>query len=144
MLVLHAPEQVARDARFPARVAFLPTSAFRTVLLNVGLARTLLTGQRAEAFSYTAPERIRAAPVDGRADIYSLGVLAYQMLAGMLPFHYPNPGATLIAHLRQPPPDPRSRVPTLSAETAMALLRALAKDPRERFGTAGEFVAQLQ
>jgi serine/threonine-protein kinase len=144
MLVLREPEQLPRDARFPARVAFLPSTAFRTVLLHVGLARALRSGQRGAGLAYTAPEQITAAPVDGRADLYSLGALAYQMLAGMLPFAQPSAGALIMAHLRQPPPDPRSRVPSLSPAIAAALMRSIAKDPAARFGTAGEFVAALR
>ncbi len=143
MLVLREPEQMQRDARFPSRVAFLPSSAFRTVLLHVGLARALNSGRRGSALPYTAPEHIRAAPVDSRADIYSLGALAYQMLAGMLPFPQPSPGALVVAHLRQAPPDPRGRVPSLSPAIAEALVRAIAKDPEARFATAGEFIQAL-
>jgi serine/threonine-protein kinase len=66
------------------------------------------------------------------------------MLAGMLPFAQPNPGALVMAHLRHPPPDPRSRVPSLSPAIATALMQSMAKDPAARFGTAGEFVAALQ
>ena len=52
-------------------------------------------------------------------------------------------GALVIAHLRQAPPDPRTRVPSLSPAIAQALMRALAKAPKARFATAGEFVAAL-
>jgi serine/threonine-protein kinase len=144
MLVLREPEQMQRDARFPSRVAFLPSSAFRTVLLHMGLARALHSGRRGEALPYTAPEQIRADPVDGRADIYSLGALAYQMLAGMLPFPQVTPGALVIAHLRQAPPDPRARVASLSPPIAEALMRAIAKDPQDRFPTAGAFIDALE
>lgn len=144
MLVLREPGQLPRDARFPARVAFLPTEAFRTVLLHIGLARALHSGRRGAALPYTAPELIRNAPSDGRADVYSLGVLAYQLLAGMLPFPQVTPGALVIAHLRQAPPDPRSRVSSLSPAVALALMRAIAKDPQDRFSSAGAFIDALE
>jgi serine/threonine protein kinase len=90
---------------------------------------------------YIAPEQIQAsAQVDGRADIYALGAMAYQMLTGELPFKHANPGALLMAHLMQPPPDPRELVADLSEDAAYALRRAMAKDPHDRWRTAGEFV----
>ena len=143
MLVLREHDHLERDARFPARAAFLPTTAFRTVLMNHGLSGLLHTGRHQEALGYTAPEQIRAGQVGAGADIYSLGALAYLLLAGVLPFQHQHPGALAIAHLRQAPPDPRGRVPALSAATADALRRALSKAPSERFATAGEFVAAL-
>jgi hypothetical protein len=144
MLVLREHDKLARDARFPARAAFLPTTAFRTVLMNHGLARLLGTGRHVEALGYSAPEQISAGPVDARSDIYSFGALAHLLLAGVLPFEHRNPGALAIAHLRQAPADPRGRVPAMPQATADALRRALAKDPAERFASAGEFVAALQ
>jgi serine/threonine-protein kinase len=143
MLVLREPEHLPRDARFPSRVAFLPSEAFRTVLLHVGLARAVESGLRGGGLPYLAPERLRGAPASAPADLYALGVLAYQMLAGMLPFASPSPTALAIAHLRQSPPDPRARVPGLSPLIAAGLMRAIAKDPGERFASAGEFVRAL-
>ncbi len=122
----------------------------RAVLMDFGIARILTGGTRLTAtgtmgtFDYIAPEQIQAASdVDGRADVYSLGVMAYQMLAGRLPFDAAHPAALLIAHLNQPAPDPRQLNPHLPEGAAAALLRALAKKPDQRFSTAGEFVAAL-
>jgi serine/threonine-protein kinase len=72
-----------------------------------------------------------------------MGVAVYKMLTNRLPFRRNSAGALLIAHLRQPPPDPRDFVPELPAGVARAILRALAKDPKQRFDTAGEFAAAL-
>jgi serine/threonine-protein kinase len=134
---------LARDARFPARAAFLPPSAFRTVLLNPGLSAALDTGLRPEALGYLAPERLRGGPPAPAADRYALGALAYLLLAGQLPFPHQHPGALAMAHLCQPAPDPRRRVVGFPAPMALALLRMLAKDPAGRFATAREFVAAL-
>jgi serine/threonine-protein kinase len=93
---------------------------------------------------YMAPEQIQSASqVDSRADIYALGVLAYRMVAGVLPFTGENPGEVLAGHLHHPVPDPRSLVPALPAHSAAALLRAMAKAPDDRFATASQLVAAL-
>ena len=143
MLVLREPEHMQRDARFPSRVAFLPTEAFRIVLLHVGLAAAVDSGRRGGGLPYLAPEVIRGAPASPRSDLYAFGALAYQILAGMLPYASASPSALVIAHLRQAPPDPRARVAGLSPTIAAALMRAIAKAPEERFATAGEFVSAL-
>jgi serine/threonine-protein kinase len=70
--------------------------------------------------------------------------MAYQMLTGRLPFEHRNPGAVVMAHLMQPPPDPRELAPDLPEHVAEGLARALAKKPEERYGRAGEFVQFLE
>ena len=95
-------------------------------------------------FGYIAPEQIQGSDsVDLRADIYALGVMVFQMLTGKLPFPTHNPGATLIAHLQQPPPDPRLLRDGLNHRTAETVLQALEKNPDNRFKSAGEFAKAL-
>jgi hypothetical protein len=125
-------------------------SSFRAVLTDFGIAK-ILGGHTAMTrtgmlgtFDYIAPEQIQAsADVDRRADVYAFGVLTYEMLTGALPFGHSNVGALLLAHLNQPPPDPRNLVPDLTSDAAHAIRRAMAKSPAERFATAGEFAAAL-
>jgi serine/threonine-protein kinase len=103
------------------------------------------TGFMLGTFDYIAPEQIQeSSTVDGRADIYSFGVMVYQLLTGELPFKHVNPGALLIAHLNQPPPDPRDIMPDIPEHTAKALQRAMAKKPEERFATAIEFFTETE
>jgi serine/threonine-protein kinase len=126
-------------------------SSFRAVLTDFGIAKILgghtamtRTGGMLGTFDYIAPEQIQAsADVDRRADVYAFGVLTYEMLTGELPFGHSNVGALLLAHLNQPPPDPRNLVPDLTSDAAHAIRRAMAKSPAERFATAGEFAAAL-
>jgi serine/threonine-protein kinase len=93
---------------------------------------------------YMAPEQIQSpSTVDSSADIYALGVLAYRMVTGVLPFTGENPGEVLAGHLHRPVPDPRSLVLALPAHSAVALKRAMAKAPDDRFPTASQLVAAL-
>jgi serine/threonine protein kinase len=124
---------------------------YRAVLMDFGIARIisdvtsrLTTTGMMGTIDYIAPEQIQgSADVSGSADIYSLGVMTFQMLTGRLPFIHSNPAAMLIAHLMEPVPDPRTVRPDLPDRAGSAILRALAKKPEERFATATEFVAAI-
>lgn len=112
--------------------------------MAAGMTRLTASGSFVGTLDTIAPEQIQGAEeVDGRADVYSLGVVAYQTLTGELPFKHNNPGAMVMAHLMQPPPDPRGLAADVPEGAAYAIMRAMAKKPEERFGTAGEFVAAL-
>jgi len=122
----------------------------RGVLMDFGIAKSYAAGTRLTqsgmigTLDYISPEQIQgSSEVDARADIYSFGVMAYQVLTGELPFKHNNPGAMVLAHLMQPPPDPRAIVPDLPDGVAGAIIQAMAKTPAERFATAGEFVSAL-
>jgi serine/threonine-protein kinase len=152
----HQQGLVHRDIK-PSNVMLDPLTASgtdsrteRAVLTDFGIARILGGGTRLTAsgmigtLDYISPEQIRdSKDVDGRADIYSLGIMAFQMLTGRLPFDASNPGALLIAHLQQPAPDPREFRPDLPEDACRAVSRVLEKEPDRRFQTAGEFAAAL-
>jgi predicted Ser/Thr protein kinase len=146
----HAQGLVHRDIK-PSNILLDANNDMRVVLTDFGIAKLLDaqtamtgTGGVLGTFDYIAPEQIEASPtVDGRADLYAFGVMVYQMLTGELPFKHNNPGALLMAHMTQPPPDPRKITPSLSRDAADAIQRAMAKNPLERFGLAQEFAAEL-
>ena len=115
----------------------------RAILTDFGIARLIgdvsltQTGQMVGTPAYMAPEMVRGAEADARADVYALGVVLYQMLTGQAPFPAQTPLAMLHAHANTPPPAPRTIVPGLPRAVDEVLLRALAKDPEARFQTAG-------
>ncbi len=86
---------------------------------------------------YVAPERICGEPLDARTDVYSLGIIAYELLTGQLPFNDPNPIRLVSMHLQKAPPSPRSLAPDadIPAEVEALLIKCLAKDPADRFPT---------
>ena len=98
----------------------------------------------AQSVSYLAPENFSASRiVDARSDIYSLGIILYQMLAGELPFTGETPTDVMLKHAEEDPAPltgPRKDVP---AVLDAAVKKALAKDPGERFQTAAEFIEEL-
>lgn len=124
----------------------------RAVLTDFGIAKlragdtgATKTGMLMGTLNYIAPEQIRSSgEVDYRADIYSLGVMLYQMLVGELPFSGDNPGNIMMAHLQQPPPDPRDLLPDLPLGVALAILQALEKEPDDRQRSASELAQALQ
>jgi serine/threonine protein kinase len=88
---------------------------------------------------YMAPEQCEGkTEIDNRADIYSLGVLMFEMLTGKVPFGGDGYGEIIVKHITMPPPSVRSLVPELTPEMDLILYRALAKDRTQRFQTMAE------
>ena len=92
---------------------------------------------------YMPPEQAQGRAVDFRADLYSLGVVLFEVFTGRLPFAGEAPTAALIAHIQKQPPRPRSIAAALPAELEAVILRALEKDPARRWQTADEIVQAL-
>ena len=88
---------------------------------------------------YMAPEQVRAQAVSPRTDVYALGVVAYEMLLGRVPFNEGSPDVIAFKHIREAPPPPRSLNPAFPAAVEVVILRALAKNPADRFETATAF-----
>ena len=95
--------------------------------------------------AYISPEMAMGLPVDLRADLYSVGVVLFQMVTGRLPFPMSETKALLLAHVNDPPPRPRAIAPDaqISRELEAIILRALAKLPEERFASAAELRSAL-
>jgi len=91
--------------------------------------------------AYMSPEQASDRPVDARSDIYALGVILYQLLAGRLPFG--QEGASLASVLYQHAYEPPPRVANIPTALQRVLDRALAKDPAQRYPRAGDLAAEL-
>ncbi|WP_063035778.1 serine/threonine-protein kinase [Nocardia grenadensis] len=105
-----------------------------------GVGSTALTasGLAVGTWAYMAPERFTGS-TDARADIYSLGCVLYECLAGTRPFGDTDPARQMHDHLTTPPPSVRMLVPGVPVELDRVIARALAKNPDDRYRTAGEF-----
>jgi YVTN family beta-propeller protein len=105
-----------------------------------GLTRT---GSVIGTLDYLAPERIQDQGGDGRSDVYALGCVLFEALTGTLPYARDNDVAKMYAHLSAPVPSVRSLAPEVAEELDELARRAMAKDPGERFPTAGEMAEAL-
>jgi beta-lactam-binding protein with PASTA domain/predicted Ser/Thr protein kinase len=139
---------VHRDVK-PHNVLLAQDSAERRYkVTDFGISRTSAS-QMTEAGSivgtaqYLSPEQARGAPVDQRSDIYSVGIVLYELLTGQLPFTGETPLEIAMKHLSEIPKPPSSLRPEISPDLDMVVLRALAKDPDERFDSAEDMDAEL-
>ena len=92
---------------------------------------------------YMAPEQAMGADADHRSDLYAFGIMVYQMLLGQTPFRADTPAATLLAHVHRPLPLPSVLDPDIEPRLEATLLKALAKDPNDRFQSAGDMMHSL-
>jgi serine/threonine protein kinase len=101
-------------------------------------------GNRTGTPNYLAPELIKRQPTDQRVDLFALGVTAFETYTGTLPWEKAESMQTLLSHMNSAGRDPREYLPKLDKKTHAFLVKAIARDPRERFQTAAEFAAALK
>lgn len=105
-----------------------------------GTAKFTGTGGVIGTPAYMSPEQGRGEKLDGRSDIYSLGIMLFEMATGRVPFNAETPVAIIFKHISDPLPLPRTLNPNLPETMERVILKALAKNPEERFQAAGEMV----
>ena len=146
LTVAHARKMVHRDIK-PQNV--LIDTEGRAKLTDFGISRQLeqdgmtATGRVLGTTDYVAPEQAMGHAVDERSDIYSLGVVLYEMLIGQVPFHADSQVGVAMKHVNEELPDVQQRRPELSAAAALVVERATAKDPSKRYQTVGEMIDDL-
>jgi hypothetical protein len=109
-------------------------------LLEDGSTRLTATGGVIGTPAYMSPEQGQGRPVDQRSDIYSLGVVLYEMVTGKVPFEAETPLAVLMQHIQDPLPLPSTVKPGVPPAVEQVILKALAKDPDDRYPSATEFL----
>jgi serine/threonine protein kinase len=145
----HREGLIHRDLK--AENVLLERSTGRARLTDFGVARlrdaSVDEWERAHAYGtphYMSPEQAAGEPdLDGRSDLYSLGVLGYLMLSGTLPFHGSSFAALAAQHIVHEPPSLRELAPDAPVELVRAVERCLAKERDDRWKSAGEFAAAI-
>jgi eukaryotic-like serine/threonine-protein kinase len=143
----HARGLVHRDVK-PQNV--LLTEDGRAKMTDFGIARSVdvdgvtVTGTVLGTSEYIAPEQAQGRRVDALTDVYSLGVVLYELLTGTVPFRGENFVAIALRHVNEPPPSVLERRPDVPPRVATAVERAMAKRPEERFQSMGELASELE
>ncbi len=121
------------------------------LLADFGLAKIVMgsqdltgTGAVVGTPTYLSPEQGEGKAVDHRSDIYSLGIVLYEMVTGRIPYDADSPMTIIFKHIYEPLPSPRQYNPTLPAGIEQVIVKALAKDPTDRFSSAGEMAQALR
>src|SRR5919199_907885 len=143
----HANRLVHRDVK-PQNVLIDPDG--RAKVTDFGIARSLeaqgltATGRVLGTTDYVSPEQALGHEVTGQSDIYSLGIVLYEMLTGEVPYQADTQVAVAMKHVRDPLPDVQRRRPEVSAALAAVVERATAKETRNRYRTVDEMVHDLE
>jgi serine/threonine protein kinase len=146
----HQENIIHRDIK-PANI--LITKSGDLMLSDFGIAKTLGledstnltgTGVGIGTPAYMAPEQGLGVGVDHRVDVYSLGVVFFEMLAGRPPYQADTPMAVMLKHINDPLPRPRQFAPAIPTQVEEVLFKALAKDPEHRFQSMADFAQALE
>jgi serine/threonine protein kinase len=143
----HAQGVVHRDIK-PANIIITPAGTAK--LMDFGIARSFAdsnqltqAGAVVGSYHYMSPEQIQSAPVDARSDLYSTGIMLYEMVTGVRPITGDSSWSVMNAHITQIPRSPAMLNHSLPAAFSLAILKAIQKGPAERFQSATEFAQML-
>jgi tRNA A-37 threonylcarbamoyl transferase component Bud32 len=143
----HERGMVHRDVK-PANVMI--TLEGQVILTDFGIAKIVSTsnltasGAMVGTPSYMAPEQGMGQPGDERSDIYSLGVMLYQLVLGRLPYDADTPLAVVLKHINEPLPLPKALKPDISDDLNRVILKSLAKGPNDRYQKVADLSADLR
>ncbi len=141
----HRQGVIHRDVK-PSNV--LVAKDGRVLLSDFGMAMEVRDGSLGNIFGtphYISPEQARrSADAVPQSDLYSLGVILYELLTGSVPFDDPSPASVALQHISESPPPPRKINPDLNPAVEAALLKALEKDPQNRFPSGAKLISALE
>lgn len=145
----HSKDIIHRDLK-PQNI-MIDRRSGRVVVMDFGIAiggslssALTQTGAFLGTPDYISPEQAEGRKVDLRSDIYSLGVIMYEMFTGSLPFTANNPLAVALSHINQIPPPPRELNPDIPADLEAVILKAINKKPGKRFRDAADLIGSLE
>ena len=145
----HKKGAIHRDIK-PSNVMFDDETNTKPVITDFGITRLLndksitMTGAMVGTPAYMSPEAVMGERVDGRSDIYSLGVILYEMLTGRAPYQGETPLSLVVKQVHEPLPSPLEHNPDLPLPIVYLLEKALAKSADERYQSADELLAAIQ
>lgn len=147
----HSKNVVHRDLKPENILVYSTPTGLRVKVLDFGIAalrnfsvdKLTQTGSIVGTPHYMSPEQCMGEEVDGRSDIYSLGIILYEMLSGTVPFDSKTPTAIAVQHVNKTPPSLRELNPNVPPQVEAVVMRALKKRPEERPQTASAFAQEM-
>ena len=143
----HSKGLIHRDIK-PQNILLTPDGKVKVTDFGIakgfGDQNLTQTGITLGTVHYFSPEQAKGLPVQPQSDIYSIGVVLYEMVTNRLPFDSDNPVALAVKHIEEAPPSPRRYNPAISPALEMIILKALSKEPAQRYPSAGAMAKALR